>query len=102
MGQNVRGGVWCDYCNAPTVGVKSTHRLRGAVIAATLLPTSGASGLFARSDAYVCERCGQPVRRATDEDFAGAELDSDANAEERAAWLDASAPRTQDKPDWRT
>lgn len=65
----IRGGMWCDFCDLPVTGEKSTHRTRAAAIAITAIPSGGASLLASRRDRYVCPNCGQPVRAARREDF---------------------------------
>jgi len=98
--------MWCDFCRVPVAGEKATHRLRGAVVASTLIGTAGLSGLAARSDAYHCPRCGQPVRHARPEDFAwlaAAQQDAlrQADTQQPEPNVDWREVPTEEVPPWR-
>ncbi|HEX8207473.1 MAG TPA: hypothetical protein VF587_15525 [Solirubrobacteraceae bacterium] len=64
MGFKTKQGMWCEYCQKPVAGQKGTHRARGAAVAVTAPLTGGLSLLGAKSEAYHCPTCGQPVRKA--------------------------------------
>lgn len=55
--------MWCDYCQRPVAGEKTTHRTRNTAAGLSVLATGGLSLLGAKSEGYHCPVCGQPVRR---------------------------------------
>ena len=55
MGLKVKGGMWCDTCQKPVAGQKSTAKV--AKLGATALGYPIAPGT------YHCPTCGSPVRR---------------------------------------
>lgn len=62
MGQKIKPGMWCDYCQSPTVGQKEVKRVRNWSAIAAYPVTGGVSG-FAMSNAqqWHCQTCGLPV-----------------------------------------
>jgi hypothetical protein len=64
MGQVNNGGMWCDYCNRPVMGVKNTHHVRNTLGVAGIAATGGLSLLLAKTERFVCPNCGNTVRRA--------------------------------------
>ncbi len=75
MGQVTRGGMWCDYCDRPVAGHKTSRRARNTIAGLLAVPTSGASLLGARVDGYHCPICGSPVRYASETDWVQTEED---------------------------
>jgi hypothetical protein len=73
MGQRTKGGMWCDYCQRPVAGEKTTHRARNTTLGVSALATGGWSLLFAKNEGYHCPSCGQPVRRMTTADRTGSD-----------------------------
>jgi hypothetical protein len=63
MGQKTKGGMWCQYCQRPVLGVKSTARFRNTLLTLGAPVTGGYSLLGAKCEGYVCPNCGQPVQR---------------------------------------
>jgi hypothetical protein len=58
MGLKVRGGMWCDTCQKPVAGQKSTAKV------AKLTATVMTGGTYpALPGAFHCPTCGSPVRR---------------------------------------
>jgi hypothetical protein len=66
MGAKTKGGMWCDYCRRPTLGVKGTHRVRNAGAVGGTVMTGGLSLLFATNEKYVCQGCGSQVQSIRD------------------------------------
>lgn len=68
MSVKTKAGYFCDRCQRPVPGQKTTHRTRGAVgiLAAPL--TAGLSLVASAPDGYHCPNCGGPVHRATRRD----------------------------------
>jgi hypothetical protein len=64
MAAKTKGGMWCNYCRRPTLGVKNTHRLRNTGAVGSTVMTGGLSLLFAKNESYVCQMCGGPVEKA--------------------------------------
>ena len=63
MGQKTKGGMWCDQCQRPTMGVKNTHRVRNAVSLVALPATNALSLGGLKSEGYVCPTCGGRARQ---------------------------------------
>src|ERR1035438_3773213 len=63
MGQKNKGGMWCEACDRPVMGVKNTHRIRNTVSVGTTVSTFGVSLLGAKVEGYVCPTCGGGVHR---------------------------------------
>jgi hypothetical protein len=64
MGVKSKGGMYCDYCQRPVAGIRSTHAARGTV-GLVAAPFTGGLSLFGMApDAWHCPTCGQRVRKA--------------------------------------
>ena len=59
MGVKVKGGMWCDTCQRPVAGQKSTKKVASL---STMLLTAG--WVPAIPSGYHCPFCGQPVHAA--------------------------------------
>jgi predicted RNA-binding Zn-ribbon protein involved in translation (DUF1610 family) len=62
MGVKVKGNMYCDACQRPVAGQKSTHRLRNTAAVITAPVTGGASMAGAASGKWHCPNCGGPVK----------------------------------------
>lgn len=65
MGQRTKGGMYCDYCQRPVMGVKTTHRLRNAASVGGVVATGGLSLAGSKVEGYVCPTCGNRVHAKT-------------------------------------
>jgi hypothetical protein len=63
MGVKTRGGMWCDHCQRPVAGQRSTHPLRTIAFATALGIVGGAQPMY--GEKWSCPVCGQAVRPAT-------------------------------------
>ena len=61
MGQQTKGGMWCDYCNRPVLAVKNTHRMRNIVSVALMPATGFMSTAGLKVQGYRCPNCGSSV-----------------------------------------
>ncbi len=62
MGVKFQGNMYCDSCQRPVAGQKSTHRLRNAAAALTAPVTGGASVFGAKAGKWHCPHCGGPAK----------------------------------------
>jgi len=74
MGQRSKGGLWCDRCQRPVLGVKTTHRARNTLSVGGALATGGLSLLGTRVEGYRCPHCGGRARPRNTGIGAGATL----------------------------
>lgn len=63
MGQKTKGGMWCDTCQRPVMGVKNTHRIRNTLSVGGTFATGGASLVGSKVEGYVCPTCGGRARQ---------------------------------------
>ena len=64
MGQKTKGGMWCDYCQRPVMGVKNTHRMRNTISIVAMPATQFVSAAGLKRDmSWICPTCGSSVHR---------------------------------------
>ncbi len=62
MGQKTKGGMWCDTCQRPVMGLKNTHRIRNTLSGGAAMLTAGASLVGSKVEGYICPTCGGRAR----------------------------------------
>lgn len=61
MGQEINGGMWCDSCAKPVMGIRPTHGIRNTLSFLASPVTAGVSLAGVTSDSFICPSCGGPA-----------------------------------------